>query len=106
MVFDATNRWLTEPSRLLAVAVARRLRHPVDPGTLVLDLEVFELDVVGEPTARVVVTARRGERHTVATHATAARDRSPEALAEAMAAALGAAADAIDAWVADLPSLR
>lgn len=102
--FDATNRWLAEPARLLAAAVARRLTHSLQDVSLELVLEVFELDVVAAPRAHVVVTARTATGWRLGVDRSAAATAStPEALTAAMAEALAAVGDEIDAWFGKLP---
>ncbi|MBL8756633.1 MAG: membrane integrity-associated transporter subunit PqiC [Planctomycetes bacterium] len=98
VVFDGEHRWVMPPAELVVATLQRRLGAPPVPRLetarealeLHLVLDRFELDVAGEPKARIVVFARPsdGWRLEPITVECPARDRSPEALAAAMQQAL------------------
>jgi ABC-type uncharacterized transport system auxiliary subunit len=100
VVFDAENRWIMPPAELVEAALLRRLGAPsarpeAAGAALHLVLERFELDIVAEPKARIVVHARFGSGDLVGpfTVETVARSRGPEGMTAAMAEALAKVGD-------------
>lgn len=92
IAIDAEHQWVAEPAQIVGAVLARALPAPEKPGTVVeAALELFELDVTGEPRARVRVVfgrARPADTPPVIDVAVAAGDRSPVAFAAAMEKAL------------------
>jgi hypothetical protein len=92
VAIDGEHQWVDEPARLVGIVLARALPAGTTPGAAVeAALEVFEFDVTAGPRAHVrVVFGRERPAGTpaVADVSVAAADRSPAALASAMAEAL------------------
>lgn len=90
-VFDAEHQWIAPPTELVATALQAGFRFAPDAtAELQVGIERFELDLTAEPRAVVrlqLVDAPAGWPERVEGSAAAA-DRSPAALAAAMASAL------------------
>jgi hypothetical protein len=88
--FDAGNQWLLEPAQAVAIVAGRALAGAVDPRTVELRVDAFELDVTAEPRAYVrVAVGGAGQAGLRVLEARAdSRDRSPASFAAAMATAL------------------
>jgi len=98
VVFDARHSWVGEPRDLVEAAIARvTSRAGGDERTFVrVGIETFELDVQNGPRAHVRLVVH-GASTTTIDEQEQATDRSPEALAAAMAKALGRAATGVAA---------
>lgn len=100
LAFDERHGWIDEPAALVDAALETRLQSSDGGEVVVVAVERFELDITNGPRAVVRLRVRcRGERQVVAADAAAA-DRSPEALADAMAQALASVADDVARIVA------
>lgn len=90
--FDGEHQWIATPQELVAASLQNSLAFaPYAGDELVVRIDRFELDVTGAP--RAVVALRLYSPHPLGADAVAfeapAADRSPAALAAAMASALG-----------------
>ncbi len=90
--FDTQHQWTAEPRLLVATALAQALGGVVDgprgDRELVAELEAFEFDLTAAPVARIRLVLLGGAARVVEAEAVAG-DRTPPALAAAMAQALG-----------------
>jgi hypothetical protein len=99
VVFDGQHGWIDDPAQLVAAALEAKLDRRDGARLLLVTVTAFELDVQHAPRAVVrLVVQREGERWDVDVQAPAA-DRSPAALAAAMAAALDEAGTKVVAAV-------
>jgi ABC-type uncharacterized transport system auxiliary subunit len=96
LTFDSFHRWAAEPRELVASALEGALfgsgafaRSDDLQHLVTVRVTAFELDVTAEPTARVAVTALQGGKELQVSASAPAGSRAPDALAEAMAKALG-----------------
>lgn len=94
LAVDARNGWLADPRSIVAAAVERACGGGSSSGAILrIEIERFELDVAVAPRAHVRLVARGAGPSRVVDQVVDAADRSPEAMAAAMAIAVARAAE-------------
>ena len=103
VVFDPQHSWIGEPRALVAAAIERTAGAAgAGESAVLVEVEVFELDLQAEPKAHVRLLVHDGDARRTIDESAVAANRSPEAFAAAMSQALGRAA----AGVASAPAVR
>ena len=93
LVFDPLHSWISAPTNLVEAAFEQATAAAGE--TIEVHVARFEIDLTGDPLARVRLELRAAGRATQVVEGTApAPGREPEAVAAAMAVALGRAASA------------
>lgn len=97
LAFDADHRWLSPPAQLVQRALQRVGGSAAADATAIpIDVEAFELDRTAAPVARVRLRIG-GVAGQSLEERVAAGDGTPAAFADAMATALGRAAERVAA---------
>jgi hypothetical protein len=95
LVFDPLHSWIAEPTALVEAAFAPAAGATAQSDLVEVHVARFELDLSSEPVARVRLELRGAGRAVEVVEGTApVPSREPEAVAAAMAKALGDAASA------------
>jgi ABC-type uncharacterized transport system auxiliary subunit len=90
--FDAAHQWTAEPAQLVAQALQRagfgEVTNVRAAGDVLVELEMFEVDLTAAPMAHVRLSVRRSASNERFEGSAKAESAAPDALAAAMAAAI------------------